>query len=142
MTRQYPERIGSYLQDVLDSAALLQSYLRPYSRESFAGEDASSIQISLVRDSVVRRLEIIGQALHNIQTADPEYVQLHQLDVRSWYGLRSKISHGYEDLDYSLLWDVVRLDLPALMAQVRHCLDLDDPVIRVSRSHPPRGRSR
>ncbi|MET1115891.1 MAG: HepT-like ribonuclease domain-containing protein [Comamonas sp.] len=142
MRRPYPERIPSYLQDVLDSAALLQSYLRPYTREDFASEDAPSIQLTLVRDSVVRRLEIIGQALHNIQTADSEYAKRHQLDVRAWYGLRSKISHGYEDLDYRLLWGAVKLDLPALVAQVRHCLDLDDPVVRVSRSSPSRGHGR
>lgn len=142
MTRPYPERIGSYLQDVLDSAVLLQSYLRPYAWEEFASDEAPAIQLTLVRDSVVRRLEIIGQALHNIQTADPEYVKRHQLDVCSWYGLRSKISHGYEDLDYRLLWGVVRFDLPALVAQVRHCLDLDGPVARINRRHLPRGRSR
>lgn len=142
MRRPYPERIPSYLQDVLDSAALLQSHVRPYTREDFANEDASSIQLTLVRDGVVRRLEIIGQALHNIQTADPEYAQRHRLDVRSWYGLRSKISHGYEELDYGLLWGVVKLELPALVAQVRHCLDLDNPAVRVSRSCPPRGHRR
>ena len=99
MKRHYPERVRSYLQDVLDSAALLQAYLRPYNRETFAGEGEPSVSLTSVRDSVVRRLEIIGQALHNIQTADPDYVQRNQLDVSGWYGLRSKISHGYDSVD-------------------------------------------
>ena len=99
MKRHYPERVRSYLQDVLDSAALLQACLRPYNRETFAGEGEPSVSLTSVRDSVVRRLEIIGQALHNIQTADPDYVQRNQLDVSGGYGLRSKISHGYDSVD-------------------------------------------
>lgn len=142
MTRQYPERIRSYLQDVLDSAELLQAYLRPYTRESFAGDDATSVSLTLVRDSVVRRLEIIGQALHNIHAADPAYTQRNQLDVSGWYGLRSKISHGYAEVDYQLLWGVVKLDLPVLVARVRHCIDQDNTVVRSPQPFPPHWRSR
>ncbi|MCD2511250.1 DUF86 domain-containing protein [Comamonas endophytica] len=136
------KRIESYLQDVLDSAALLQAYLRPYTRDTYASEDASSIQLTQVRDSVVRRLEIIGQALHNIQATDPEYVRRQSLDVSGWYGLRSKISHGYGDVDHGLLWGVVKLDLPALVAKVQHCLDQNDPLVRVDRARPQRGHRR
>lgn len=122
MTRPHPERIPGYLRDILDSAALLQAYLQPYTQEAFASQDAPSIALSLVRDSVVRRLEVIGQALHNIHAADPAYAQRAQLDVNGWYGLRSKISHGYENVDYGLLWAVVQQDLPALVRQAEHCL--------------------
>jgi uncharacterized protein with HEPN domain len=127
VTRPHPERIPAYLQDILDSAGLLQAYLQPCTRETFASEGAPTLQLTLVRDSVVRRLEIIGQALHNIHAADPAYAQHAGLDVQGWYGLRSKISHGYENIDYGLLWGVVQQDVPPLAHQVRRCLQAWHP---------------
>ena len=119
MTRPHPERIPGYLQDILDSARLLQAYLQAHTRDSFASEAAPSIAQALVRDSVVRRLQVIGQALHNIHTADPAYATQAQLDVAGWYGLRSKISHGYDSVDYGLLWAVVEQELPPLVERIQ-----------------------
>ena len=31
-------------------------------------------------------------------------------------GMRDKISHGYDTVDYQLLWDAVKNDLPTLSA--------------------------
>ena len=41
-------------------------------------------------------------------------------------GTRDHLSHGYDDVDYQVLWDAVQKDVPALLAAVEQMLkDLD-----------------
>lgn len=41
-------------------------------------------------------------------------------------GTRDYLSHGYDDVDYQVLWDAVQKDLPALLVTVEQMLkDLD-----------------
>jgi len=34
-------------------------------------------------------------------------------------GMRDRVSHGYDAIDYATLWDTVRDDVPTLLATVR-----------------------
>jgi len=41
-------------------------------------------------------------------------------------GMRDRVSHGYDAIDYATLWDTVRTDVPGLLAMVGQMLkDLD-----------------
>ena len=37
-------------------------------------------------------------------------------------GMRDRVSHGYDGIDYSTLWDTVREDLPGLLTTVEQML--------------------
>jgi uncharacterized protein with HEPN domain len=37
-------------------------------------------------------------------------------------GTRDRLSHGYDDVDYQVLWDAVQKDVPALLATVEQML--------------------
>jgi len=37
-------------------------------------------------------------------------------------GMRDRVSHGYDALDYSTLWDTVQDDVPGLLATVEQML--------------------
>ena len=37
-------------------------------------------------------------------------------------GTRDRLSHGYDDVDYQVLWDAVQKDLPVLLATVEQML--------------------
>ena len=34
-------------------------------------------------------------------------------------GLRNRLIHGYDAVDFDILWDVLQFDLPALIAELR-----------------------
>lgn len=38
--------------------------------------------------------------------------------VEAHRGMRDRVSHGYDALDYAMLWDTVHDDLPGLLATV------------------------
>ncbi len=41
-------------------------------------------------------------------------------------GTRDHLSHGYDDVDYQVLWDAVQKDVPAMLATIEQMLnDLD-----------------
>jgi uncharacterized protein with HEPN domain len=42
-------------------------------------------------------------------------------------GMRDRVSHGYDGIDYAILWDTVRDDIPGLLATVENMLQDLDP---------------
>jgi uncharacterized protein with HEPN domain len=38
-------------------------------------------------------------------------------------GLRNRLIHGYDIVDFDILWDIVNDDLPPLIAQLREVLE-------------------
>ncbi len=71
-----------------------------------------------------RLIEIMGEGVKRLP-----------MDLRSRYpsvpwkeiaGTRDKLSHGYDDVDYQVLWDAVQKDVPALLVIIEQMLkDLD-----------------
>ena len=71
-----------------------------------------------------RFIEIVGEGVKRLP-----------LDLRSRHpavpwkeiaGTRDHLSHGYDDVDYQVLWDAVQKDVPALLVTVEQMLkDLD-----------------
>src|SRR5947207_2951498 len=60
-----------------------------------------------------RILEIIGEAVKRLPS---EVCALHaEVEWRLVAGMRDRLSHGYDDVDYEILWNVVQEDLPNLI---------------------------
>lgn len=93
------ERIGRYTDD-LDGVAFLQN--------------------EMAQDAVLRNLEIIGEASHNIERDYPEFAASYpELPLAFAYQMRNAVAHGYFKVDLEIVWKTVRNDLPGLYAQVR-----------------------
>lgn len=43
-------------------------------------------------------------------------------DVVKTFGARDHLSHGYDDVDYQVLWDAVEKDVPVLLMTVEQML--------------------
>ncbi len=67
--------------------------------------------------AVERELEIIGEALFRLRKVSPAL--LGEIpDGEKIIGLRNILAHGYDLLDYEILWDVVSNKLPELKQKV------------------------
>jgi len=69
------------------------------------------------QDSVVRRLEIIGEAARRV--SEETRRQLPQLPWQDMVRMRNIMIHEYDDVDLSLVWDTVQIDLPALVSALQ-----------------------
>ncbi len=69
---------------------------------------------SRVQNLVVHKLiEIVGEALHQAEVIDPSLAE-DIPDLRRIVDTRNRITHGYESVDYEVLWTIVQTHTPEL----------------------------
>lgn len=102
-----------FLHDILESIALIEKRMKHATYEAFMND------IDL-QDMVIRRLEIIGEAVRNLPK---EFRGKHAyIDWRSPADTRSALIHGYAHVDLTIVWDTVTNDLPAFKESVEKLL--------------------
>ena len=97
------------LDHILESIKLIEKYTENKTIDDFF--DSPQMQ-----DSVMRRIEIIGEAVKNIP---PEIKrQYPKTPWREVSGMRDILIHEYFGVDLELTWGVVVDDLPRLKANI------------------------
>jgi uncharacterized protein with HEPN domain len=64
-----------------------------------------------------REFEIIGEALYRIRNIDSQLFERIPSAHRI-IGMRNILAHGYDRVDYRILWDAARLELESLRNHV------------------------
>jgi uncharacterized protein with HEPN domain len=67
--------------------------------------------------SLVRLLEIVGEAAGRLPAE--ERVRHPGIAWAEIVGLRNRLIHGYDSVDYDILWQIVSNDLPPLIAALK-----------------------
>jgi len=98
-----------YLNDILESIAKIEAYTVNKSLS-----EADFLEDVQTQDSVLRRLEIIGEASRKIPLAFRK--QHPQIPWKGMAGLRDVLIHGYDQVNIDRVWQVVVKDLPPLKA--------------------------
>ncbi|MFO1238247.1 MAG: HepT-like ribonuclease domain-containing protein [Alphaproteobacteria bacterium] len=82
--------------------------------EAFAqGYDATALAADTMRlHAVVFDLSIVGEALKRLDAVRPDLTA--GLPVQQAWSMRNRLIHGYAQIDPSLVFGVIRDDLPAL----------------------------
>jgi len=103
-----PRDLQSLL-DLLESARLVQQYILDRELDEFL-EDVQ------LQDSVLRRLEIIGEAARRLSSDTRE--RLPAVPWQDYVGLRNIVIHQYDSVDLYSIWETLQHDLPALVTAV------------------------
>lgn len=80
--------------------------------ELFQGKTVHDMRSERALQLVAERiLEIIGEALSRLRREHPDMANRIK-DIDKMIGLRNILAHGYDAIDYEILWDVIenRLD--------------------------------
>lgn len=100
----YPSQV-EFLQHILDECIYLLKESQENKFDDFIGNDR-------LKRAVCRSLEIIGEAsskLHpDLKTKYPE------VSWREMSDIRNKIIHHYFGVDYDIIWDTVKNNIPQL----------------------------
>jgi len=64
--------------------------------------------------SLVRLLEVVGEAAARVSEATRRFHP--EIAWPEIAGLRNRLVHGYDEVDFDILWDIIQLDLPPLIA--------------------------
>jgi uncharacterized protein with HEPN domain len=103
-----------FLEHILESITIIEEYTAEFDEERFLGT-------RWVQDAVIRRLEIIGEAVKNL----PESLRAAHPEVpwRDVAGMRDVLIHRYFGVDLELTWSTVQKGLPTLKRQVHEILE-------------------
>lgn len=98
-----------FLEHILECIALLEQYTEGKTKDDFR----NSVDL---QDKIVRRLEIIGEAVRNLSDAlKNNYPNIPWKQIA---GMRDKLIHEYFGIDLSITWDAVIQDIPKLKRQI------------------------
>ena len=100
--------------DILDSIEKIKKYAKNVSEDDFF----DNIQ---VQDAVVRRIEIIGEAVKGL----PVSFRNKHTDIpwKKIDGTRDVLIHDYSGIDVDLVWKIIKNDIPKLKKQIKELLE-------------------
>jgi uncharacterized protein with HEPN domain len=103
-----------FLEDIKESIDRIEEYIHDMDKEHFMRDIRT-------QDAIIRRLEIIGEAVKNI----PEDFRCKYPDIpwKQIAGMRNVLTHGYFGINLERIWTVVKGDLPELKLKVSRILE-------------------
>lgn len=76
--------------------------------------------------AVMMSFIIIGEAARRVAKRDPDFLQSHAdwpwVEMR---GLRNRGAHGYETIDFKVLWNIVAGSIPVMVGRLEALGNLD-----------------
>jgi len=97
------------IEHILESIELIEGYLRGVSREEF-------LRSREKQDAVIRRLEVIGEAVKQIPA---EIKERHQeIPWKRKAGMRDVLIHAYFSVDLELTWRVATEEIQQLKREI------------------------
>ena len=101
------------LRHMLDHAAEAIAMVRGRRREELDKDR----QLSL---ALVRLLEIVGEAAARVSRETQS--RLTGIPWAEVVGMRNRLIHGYDRVDFDILWDVIQIDLPRLIQELHNAI--------------------
>ena len=98
-----------YVEDILESLELIDRFIENMELDDFRN-DRKTI------DAVVRNFEIIGEASKYIP--DDVKKKYQEVDWKGIIGIRNRIAHEYFDISVTVVWHIVKKELPTLKKQM------------------------
>jgi uncharacterized protein with HEPN domain len=101
------------LYDILDACRLILEYTEGMGYESFRASQ-------MIKDAVLRRFEIIGEATNRLSA---EFCQRHpDVPWQDMAGMRDRVIHGYDAVDWQIVWKAVHESVPELAKRLETIL--------------------
>lgn len=101
--------VSVYIQDILESIDRIEDYTGSIDEDEFN----ENIQ---VQDAVLRRLEIIGEAVKNIDNNFRN--ENSQIPWKQIAGMRDILIHQYFGVNLKRVWLVLKRDIPELKTKL------------------------
>ncbi len=109
--------IRAYLLHIHDEIEFLSKNSSGLSENGFLSDE-------IRKRAFVRSLEIIGEAIKRLPVELRD--QYPQTPWRASAGMRDRLIHGYDSIDYEIVWEAVTVAVPLLAETINAMLSRDD----------------
>ncbi len=101
------------LRDICDSAEAAVRYISGVTFEQLQQDE-------VLKDALIRRLEIIGEATKRFSLCAPEIRAAHpEIPWQAMAGMRDVLIHAYDNVDLEEVWRAVTVVIPGILPQLR-----------------------
>ena len=102
-----------FIGHIIESIELIERYSEKLTPEKFKKDQG-------MQDAIIRRLEIIGEAVKNIPL--PFRAKYPDIPWKQMAGMRDILIHEYFEVDLPLTWAVVKRELPIVKQKLEKLL--------------------
>jgi uncharacterized protein with HEPN domain len=111
------ERLANKLHHMRDAARQACSFIDGMTKPEFLVD-------ARTRDACCMNLIVIGEATKRIMERWPEFVAEHpDFGWNRMTGMRNRVAHGYEEINFEIVWDTLVGELPGLIGRLDAILD-------------------
>jgi uncharacterized protein with HEPN domain len=102
-----------FIKDILSAVKSIEKFVGDMSLEELRQDDKTS-------SAVIRKFEIIGEASKQI----PDWLREKHPKIpwKRMTGMRDRLIHAYFGIDYKLVWDAVKIEIPSLRQKLKGIL--------------------
>lgn len=97
------------LQHILDAIEEIETYLNTADLTIFLNN-------SMMRFACIKQMEIIGEASKHL--TDELRLKYPEIEWSQIIGMRNVFAHEYFGIDASLVWEIIKNDLPTLKSKI------------------------
>ncbi|HLC52170.1 MAG TPA: DUF86 domain-containing protein [Candidatus Nanoarchaeia archaeon] len=98
-----------FIEHILESINAIEKFSRNIKRENLYSN-------RLRRSAIVKEIEIIGEAVRNVSYQLKE--KYPEIEWKKIIGTRDKLSHHYFGIDVNIVWEIVKMYIPALKKKI------------------------
>ena len=103
-----------YLKNISEAMVAAQAFVAGMGFDAFVAEDKTA-------SAVLRKLEIIGEAMEKVPSEIRQ--KYPQISWKRMIGMQDQIIHTYFAVDYVVVWDTVKIDIPSLQPVIVQILE-------------------
>lgn len=92
-----------FVRDIIVAMESIERFVEGMSLEEVVRDDKTS-------SAIIRKFEIIGEAAKNIPESLKEKHQ--EVPWKNIVGMRDRLVHAYFGIDYKLVWDAIKKEIP------------------------------
>jgi len=108
--------VKTYLEHILDACRAIERFTAEKNLEEFFHDD-------LVSSAVIWKFEIIGEAIRRVVEHDLS-IENSLPDARQIIRFRNRLIHGYDVIDFEIVWAVIKRDIPRLRQEIETLLNV------------------
>ena len=102
-----------FIKDIILAMKSIEEFVEGLSLDEVKEDDKTS-------SAVIRKFEIIGEATRHV----PDNLKENYPDIpwKKMGGMRDRLIHAYFGVDYRLVWEAIKIDIPKLKPRLEEVL--------------------